>query len=219
MRKLLVTLALLAAFAVVLDRVALLVAERVLADRIEAVEALGSRPAVAISGFPFLTQALTGDYRQIVVRAENLRRGQVPMKLLTARLSGVQVGLSRLLRGSLRRVRVRSAQVQILIRYSALDGLLAPLQVSYGGSAGTVELRIGRLGPRALARLQVKASVLRGEIEQVPTLSAQRAAGFELRLRLPALPFGVSFDGVSSSPQFVRLSAAGSQLLLTPVAG
>src|SRR6266487_1277477 len=67
--------AVLIALLVAADRVGLYVAERLAGDTIESSQDLSSRPDVDIGGFPFLNQAITGNYDKITVTAHDVPVG------------------------------------------------------------------------------------------------------------------------------------------------
>lgn len=220
MRKLIVAVVTLLALALAADRISVAVAERLLADRIQAAEGLRARPAVSISGFPFITQALTGDYERISVQMAHLQQGSVAVQALTASLRGVRVALSGLLSGTVQAVTADSARADIFITYAALDHILAPLGVSYGGSAQTVELRLGGLPGDAIALVRVTGRSLRTRIERLAMAGAVLpTVKLHFILRLPRLPFGVVLTGVESSASGLLVSAGGRHLVLTPSAG
>ena len=65
MRKLLIALVVLAVLFVAVDRIALVIAEDEIASRIATAYSLPADPGVSITGFPFLTQVVSGNYQQI----------------------------------------------------------------------------------------------------------------------------------------------------------
>ncbi len=72
MRKLLIGVIILAVLLVVADRVSVAVAENQISDRLTSAYGLAGKPGVTITGFPFLTQVVTGDYQQIDVSASQV---------------------------------------------------------------------------------------------------------------------------------------------------
>ena len=97
MRKLLIVVIVLAGLLVVADRVAVVVADRQIASRVQSAYNLSSKPSVSVQGFPFLTQVASGDYHQIDVSIGSLSSDGVQVNGLTAELSGVRAPLSALL--------------------------------------------------------------------------------------------------------------------------
>jgi hypothetical protein len=124
MRKLVVTLAVLVALLAAADRVAAAVAENKISDRVAASYQLPAKPGVTIQGFPFLTQVLTGDYRQIDVSAGRVSVGRISLTQLHAQLDGVHAPLSQLLRGGMSAVTADRAAGSAVIPYPELAGWL-----------------------------------------------------------------------------------------------
>ncbi|SDG47969.1 Protein of unknown function [Sinosporangium album] len=86
MRKLIVSLILLAVVLAVVDRVAVSGAQSEIARQVAAAYDLGSEPEVTIQGIPFLTQAVSGRYEEITLKTG-------PMTQRGVRLSGVEATL------------------------------------------------------------------------------------------------------------------------------
>lgn len=97
MRKLLIALLVLAVLFVAGDRIAAAVAENEVAGRVAAAYDLPARPHVTVQGFPFLTQALLGNYSEIDVSAASVRSDGVVLTDLHARFTGVHASLSQML--------------------------------------------------------------------------------------------------------------------------
>ena len=72
MRKLLIGVIILAVLLVAADRIAVAVAENQISDRLTSAYGLAGKPGVTITGFPFFTQVVAGDYRQIDVSASQV---------------------------------------------------------------------------------------------------------------------------------------------------
>lgn len=89
-----VALVLFAAVFVAADRVAAVVAEHAIAGRVAAADHLPSRPAVTVRGFPFLTQLVSGNYRQVDATIGRVRSGGVVVDNLHADCTGVRAPLA-----------------------------------------------------------------------------------------------------------------------------
>ena len=59
---------------VVVDRVAVGIAEDQIADRVQESQSAGQQALVDIAGFPFLTQVIRGRYKQVTVDVNGLER-------------------------------------------------------------------------------------------------------------------------------------------------
>ncbi|MFC0115381.1 LmeA family phospholipid-binding protein [Kibdelosporangium aridum] len=116
-RPLVITLVILAALLVGVDFGAAAVAEYQVSKRAKAAFGLSDDPAVTVRGFPFLTQAIGGEYDHITVDA----RG-VPIKDILkdvevhAEMRGVQAPLSDLLAGRTDTISVREIEGQLRVK-------------------------------------------------------------------------------------------------------
>jgi DUF2993 family protein len=81
-------------------------------------------PAVRINGFPFLTQAIAGDYRNVEVTADRVTVARLRNIGVEATLEHVRVPLSDLLSGSAESVRVDKVTGRARIQVSELGKLI-----------------------------------------------------------------------------------------------
>jgi DUF2993 family protein len=121
MRKFLIALAVLAVVFVATDRVAVAVAENRISDRAAVAYGLPVKPQVDIAGFPFLTQVLAGDYREIDLRARGIQFGGATLTQLRARLTGVHASLGQVLGHGAATVTARDAVGSAIIGFAELD--------------------------------------------------------------------------------------------------
>ena len=77
MRKLLIALVVLVVLFVAVDRIGVVLAEDQIASRIATAYNLPTDPGVSITGFPFLTQVVSGNYQQIGVTADEIQTNGV----------------------------------------------------------------------------------------------------------------------------------------------
>src|SRR3954471_11627595 len=125
MRRALLGVAVLLVLLVVGDRVAATVAAHVMASRVQQSQGLPTRPSVSIGGFPFLTQALFGDYAHVRAVVSHLRRGGLDVTRIDADLDGVAVPFGDVVAGTVDRVPVDSLRVRAKVDYASLDRYLA----------------------------------------------------------------------------------------------
>ena len=92
------------------DRIALLVAESQIADRVQKSQELSAHPHVSIKGFPFLTQVLGGRYHEVDVSVRNITRNNLTVDRLSVQAHGVSVPLSKVMSGSVSEVPVDRAE-------------------------------------------------------------------------------------------------------------
>ena len=110
---------------VVIDRLAVSAAQRAIALKVRDAAQLGSTPSVSIHGFPFLTQAVRGDYHRIEVTGHGIHRGGVRIDTVHAAFFGVHVSLRNALTGKVSAVPIERSTGDLLITYADLDSYLA----------------------------------------------------------------------------------------------
>lgn len=85
---------------------------------------LASDPSVDIRGFPFITQALAGDYSDISVEAVGIRADKLRDLEIDADLRHVHVRLGDILSGNVQQVRVDEVDGQVQLKASDVGRLL-----------------------------------------------------------------------------------------------
>jgi hypothetical protein len=115
MRRIVITVIILVALFVAVDFAAASAAEYQVSNRMREKLALPQNPDVRIAGFPFLLQAVTGDYRKVDVYAQKLTVGELNDVGVHALLYHVRLPLRDLLRGSVTGLSVDQAQGSVLI--------------------------------------------------------------------------------------------------------
>jgi LmeA-like phospholipid-binding len=126
MRKLLISLGVLAVLFVAADRVAAAIAENQISDRIAAAYQLSSKPRVSISGFPFLIQAVTGHYGQVSVSVSEVQADGATLRDLQVRFTGVHASLGQLLGHGPATVTADHAAGSATLAWGQLDRRLPP---------------------------------------------------------------------------------------------
>lgn len=170
-------------------------AEYQVATRMREQLALPDTPAVKINGFPFITQALAGDYRQIDVSAERLTVGPLRAVGVRTELYHVRAPLGELLGGSLRTIRVDDAKgtVQITkddlmrqmpgvtklavgpVDQGALDAALANSSAAAPGSS------VDGITPDQAVRMVATTSVL-GQKTEVSAIAVLQLVGRQIQI-------------------------------------
>lgn len=97
MRKLLITIVVLVGVLVAADRIALLVAEHQISNKLATAYNLSPAPGVSIHGFPFLTEVVSGQYQQVDVKVASLTSQTVPLQNLDAQFTSVDAPLKQVL--------------------------------------------------------------------------------------------------------------------------
>ena len=228
MKRLLVSLLVLAALAVAADRIALVVAERQVAAQLQTSGSLSTRPQVSVRGIPFLTQALAGRYDDIELSATDVSAGGGRLSRLDASLHGVHLPLSAALSGSVTSVPVDSVRATVLVSYADLATQLRDrgLSVTPAGAllrvTGSVTVLGRRVSASALSSVRLSGSsvVVSAQRFEVGNAAADRAltsglAGrFDFVVRIGTLPYGLKLTAVRVSPDGVIATAAGTNTVL-----
>lgn len=185
-------LVLLVVLLVVADRVGAVVAAHVLADKIQTDEHLPSRPDVSIGGFPFLTQAIAGNYSDVTVTVHGLTVSGVPVSTLVAHLHGVHVSASAAIKGDVHRVPVDRADGRVVLSFADLNRYLA-----------------GRLRISATSGLRV--SIVRNVVQLSPS---HVPVPVTVSIPLVGLPFRISLAKVRTTPDGIVATGTVRHLVL-----
>lgn len=105
-KKLAITLVVLLGVLVAADFGAAAVAEYKVSQKMRTQLDLPRAPAVRINGFPFLTQAVTGDFRHVEIRARGVQVGELSEVGVQANLYHARVSTSEVLAGTADRITV-----------------------------------------------------------------------------------------------------------------
>ncbi|MGV9845653.1 LmeA family phospholipid-binding protein [Streptomyces fungicidicus] len=202
LRILLVVTAILGGILVVIDRVAVNIAEGEAADRIKATEDLKDTPDVSINGFPFLTQLADGTLDEVQVGIRDYEAGTgdgtrtIRIADLRADLRGVAIS------GDFGSAVADSATGTATIAYDELleNAKSEPSRVAPGVTAKVVGLSDGGKGK---IKVEVEATVLGAKLpEPVGVLSSVTVVdGDTVRVNADAVP---EFGGVPIIESAVR---------------
>lgn len=231
MRTLLGLLALLAALLLVVGLVADPLAEGVAEDRVAAAlrdgGGLAGTPEVDVTGWPFLTQAVSGTYDdvRISLTAEDL--GQPAGTRADVVLQGVHVPLSDVLSGSVRQVPVDRVDGTATLSYALLSAQLGADTVLERAGDGlrvtrTVEVLGYTLPLTATGTVSLDGQDLVVDVADasaagvdVPDFVVDRAVDL-LDLRYPVvLPFGLQLTGVRPADDGVVVTAEATDAVFT----
>ncbi|MCF6509873.1 DUF2993 domain-containing protein [Blastococcus sp. MG754426] len=221
-----VVLLLLVVTGVVLDRVAVGFAEREVAERLAAQEALSGEPDVEVRGFPFLTQALAGRYDEVRISLTADELGQPEGTRADVSLRGVHLPLSALRAGTVAEVPVERIDGTATLSYELLAGELgADTTLEREGDGlritRTVEL-LGRAFPLTAAgtvsldgdELVIDVDRASGVGVDVPRVAVERATDL-LDLRYPVeLPYGLRLTDVTPRDDGVAVRAVAEDAVL-----
>lgn len=210
----------------VVDRVAAGLAARRLATNVQTAQGLAQRPDVRIRGFPFLTQLVAGQYREVDVSTTGpVSRQGVEVAHAQASLRGVRVSASEALRGTVREVPVASGSGSALLTYPELTAVLARYAGPVGAAVtvtGTPDGRAQLNGPFGLS-LRLAASITDGRVMVVPDAGDLQALPGPVRdtvtsalaapVTLPPLPFNVRLASGRLTPDGLVLDATAENAL------
>jgi LmeA-like phospholipid-binding len=175
MRRLVIGGLVVAGLLVAADFGAAAVAESAVSRQMREQIGLVDDPSVRINGFPFLAQAVVGEYRSIDVDADRIAVGALRDVEVRAQLRGVAAPLGELLGSGPRTVRVEEADGTVRIGADDLERLLPGIErvrietvdeaalenaADEGGDAS-----LAALDPRLVARLVGTTTVLGDEVE------------------------------------------------------
>jgi LmeA-like phospholipid-binding len=197
---------------VVVDRIGVHVAEGRVAEQLAGRAGLAGAPEVDITGFPFLTQALSGTYDDVRVHLTAAELRQPAGTRADVTLRGVHVPLSKVLSGSVRQIPVDSVDGTATLSYDLLAARLGgdtTVQPEGGDLrlTRTVDVLGFHFPVTATGTLRLDGQDVVVDVSSVAAAGVPvpgfvlRAAADTLAFRypLPALPFGLQF--VSVQPQ------------------
>jgi LmeA-like phospholipid-binding len=204
------TVVALLAVLLVADRAAVSYAEDRVATRIGA-QGFPAKPQVTITGFPFLTQVAIRRVNKVVISATGKRLGPVEVKSFDVTLYGIRVNPR--YNGS----RASRLSGTALIGFAGLAGVAGTpgLTVSADGPdrvkitadlglvSGTATARVTPAGPGGIRIAVISAGGI-----PVAALGSLR----DITVPLPALPLGMTIQGVSVTGQGVLVHMAGQDV-------
>ena len=213
---------------VVVDRVGVGIAEDRVAEQVAQRGGLTAPPAVEIAGFPFLTQALGGEYDDVRLQLTAEELGQPAGTHADVSLRGVHVPLSDVLSGSVQQIPVDRVDGTATLSYELLaqqlggdtvlvqdgDGIRVTKRVQLAGldvpvtATGTVRLEDGDV--------VVDVGDASAGSADVPDAVVQRAASLlDLRYPVPALPFGLQLTSVAPAADGVDVRVEATDTVLS----
>jgi hypothetical protein len=208
-KVLVVLLVLLLGGAVVADRVGVGIAEDQVAQQIAERGGLAGTPDVDITGFPFLTQAVSGRYTDVRVSLTADQLGQPAGTRAQVSLRGVRIPLSDVLSGSVQEVPVDRIDGTATLSYALLaqqlggDTTVAPadggLRITRTVSLLGYDFPVTGAGAVVLDGRDVVVDVQQAAAAgvDVPGFVLDRAADLlDFRYPVPALPFGLRLTSI-----------------------
>lgn len=231
-RGLLIFVLVIVVLLVVIDRVAVVVAEHRVADKVRSSQNLSATPSVSIDGFPFLTQVIGNRYRTVRVGASDLTVGtgsdRLKVSRLTARLGGVRAT------GHFSGVTANTVNGTASIGYAELSRVVG-VKLGYAGIGtdgrgrvsanesvtalgktitGTVSADVNIVGGSLLTFSAVKVGIADVGLLLPQSVTDQFAAIFAKQLSLSGLPFGLQVQSISVAKSGVAITATGHNVAL-----
>ena len=220
----LITLIVILGLLVAGDRVANAITENEIASQFQSSLALSGKPSVSIGGFPFLTQLLAKDFKNVNISATNevinsasAGGGALEIASLNATLHGMH--FSEFSTSST--ATVDQLQATALVTFTALGhvggipqgitltsdgGNRVKASVDIGPLSSSAEATVTQTGP---AQITVKISDFNG----IPADVLGNLSSFTINI--PKLPKGVSIQSVSVTQQGVMVSITGHHTTLS----
>jgi len=227
-RRVVVAVVILAVLLVIVDRVAVVVAEHAVAKQIRTELALRETPSVSIHGFPFLIQAVTGRYDDVEVRIPAVDSGPLHNVQVNASLHDVHAPLGDMVAGRLDAVPVRDIAGTLVVRYddlaraSGIPGLT--IRSAPGGLrvSGTVQVAGRRIAASARCSISVVDNDLvvtaqDAEVGGIPVPPAALAAAARLlsfRVSPRSLPLALRITGVQEGSDSLTVAAQAHDVVL-----
>lgn len=209
------------------DRISLLVAERVIASKVQTSQHLSRQPSVTIEGFPFLTQVIGNDYHAIRASGSDITLGasgqRVTVSSFSARLSGVSTF------DQFHGVTAKTVTGSATLGYDQLSKVLnVPLAYATGGRiqatrsvevlgktvTATVSAVVTVPGGDELAFSDVRVAVQDVGVEVPSLVTNQLSSIFQRKLSLAGLPFGLRITQLTAASSGVQIDAVASNVRL-----
>jgi hypothetical protein len=238
LRSLVIAAAVLVGLAVGADRLANHVAEGRIAAVLQSDAHLAHKPTVTVHGFPFLTQAFSGRYDRIEVRARDLFDSAagvagLPSSVSTVNFDGVHLPASKALSGNVSEIQVDHVTGLAVISFSDVEkaAKLPGLKVSaiaghpdearlsealtVAGVSATVDVvaRVSLVG-NAMKLEPVDVSLPAG-VTLPPSVMDQVRSRVGFTISVPGLPRGVRLTGVAVGTSGVTVTVRADDIVLS----
>ncbi len=195
--------------AVIIDRVAVKLAENEVASQIKS-QGFPVKPSVTIEGFPFLTQVVGRNFHQIDISASNVREGALEIASVKATMHGVHVN------SGFNGATVDQTNGTALITFAGLSnatGLGDGIKLSNAGhNKLKATLSLGPISTDALAQVsrsgphQIDVRVVSAGDLPVSALGDHQ----DFKFSMPRLPAGMTIRNVSVTGAGVQISISGT---------
>jgi hypothetical protein len=222
MRKLLIGVLILAALLVAADRISVAVAENQISDRLTSAYGLAGKPGVTITGFPFLTQVVTGDYQQIDVSANQVSADGAVLHHLNVRLTGVHATVSQVLGNGSSMVTADRAAGSAMVGFGTVDRRLPSgfrlhpdgknLSVSGNMAVGGVRIPVSATVALRVSGSGISVTPVRVTVPGIATLPSAYSSQLRVVVPLSTLPLHLRLTSVHVTPEGLRIGAAAQHV-------
>jgi len=224
MRKLIIFLVVLIVIVIAADRGAKYAAESAVSKQLAASYDLSPAPDVSVTGFPFLTQAISGNYDQIDVKMAEVSRDDLTVQNVNAHLYGVNAPISEVINNA-RNITASRADGTALVPYSLVKKRLPDgFTVKPDGSKLKVSGKAQALGVSVPVTATVKLSVGQEGVVAKPsniTVAGGRVPGSvvanQIGFVVPVqdLPMHLKIQDVQVKPNGLQVSAEADDVKFT----
>lgn len=197
-------------------------AENILASQIKE-HGFPTRPNVSIAGFPFLTQVIARDLRQITISSRNVPVGPVTITTISVVADGVHI------HSNLHGATIDSMNGTVFIGFPSLANALmkqiGPLGSSLAGGTGLRLMQVSSTEIRASLNLLITTASITWRITRLSgneiNLREVSSSGVpsslfgamqSVNLPLPSLPMGLELANLSVTPTGVLGQVTGRNL-------
>ncbi len=225
MRKLALTLVVLALLVVGLDRGGVLVAERIAGDSLQQSQGLSERPEVSIDGFPFLDQLVEGRYDRVDVSLREVPlTGDAGSAASDLRLARLDVTLRRVRTSrDFTRIDVGRARADALISLADLGRVVGLELVADGDGRLRASRTFTVLGEEVEPSLTIEPAIVDGalSLSEFTVNGAADVTGalsgvlddlLGVAVPLQGIPFDVRLEGLRVEDDGLHLVLTGSDL-------
>ncbi|MDT3439190.1 DUF2993 domain-containing protein [Pseudofrankia sp. BMG5.37] len=213
-----------------MDRLAAHLAASQMVSQIQKSQQLPNKPAASVGGYPFLTQVVMGDYKDIGLRIRRVAVSDVCVDDINVHVKGVHLPLSKLIGNDVKTLPVDQVVGSVRLTYADLNAYLA-------NQPGDVRLNAASDGMRISAPVDVplvgqvkvfgdvRATVENNQLTLAPTalgvdgLGAVRIPTSTVRaltvaIPLSSLPLDLEVTSAAVTPSGIEVTAEAHDLSL-----
>lgn len=215
-----------------MDRLAAHVAASQLVSQLQKSQQLPNKPAASVGGFPFLTQVVTGDYKDIGLRIRRVAVSDLCVNDISVHVRGVHLPLSTLIGNNVKTMPIDHVIGTVGLTYTDLNAYLADqpgdiqLSASGGGMRISAPVDVPLVG-QIKAFGDVRASVQNDRLTLAPTalgvnglgalsIPASTVRALSVTIPLSSLPLDLRLTSAAVTPSGVEITAEADDLKLEP---